>query len=1067
MGDINQRKQYDEFGEDISNTEASLRRLGIELRKNGDEFRPFSDVLDEVASKWKTYTQVQQNDLAKSIAGVRQRENFLVLMEHYNETLDLQAKELDSTGSAMERFGAYSDSVEAKVNDFTNAVQTMWTKVISADAIKSVVEFGTILIQFLDKIGLINIAIAGLATAMVVFSTKIKGVFSSIKSVISVLPNLIGYLFGTKTAFEGSAAAASAFEGVLTFGLSLAISGFITLIVNAIEKQKQFNKTMEDFDAKVEKFRKNISDFSSLKDAQSQIDDLTASIDEMKKSTDFMNKFSMMQIDQQKLDELKKQFDSLNEINDPSGALRGRLMDDMMRLQESIKAYKSEIQPVIDKQKILNDLLAAISAKDIEAQLEALKELEKSAGDETETFSAKLNRLAKTFNDSYGVAEKLSGVLDILKDKDKTTADAVAELVANYDDLTVAGVDIQSMLSDTTNLQQHLSEAIKDQAITQGFVYEQMAGMGQDYMNVTGSQWQSLYTALASMYGTDLSNFKSIAQTKAEIDAELIKTLGANWGNYFNNQTDALNLMIAMAGGSGDTALANKLKGMRDVASSISNISAKIKMPSFSGTKSSSGGGSKNQDTYLDKINNSLDTEADKLKYNIDLENKLIDPLQKQIDLEKDKINAIEDEAELQKDQAEKNHNDILAGLESQKKTYQDQYDILQAQYDQESKINDLLEARNKLIEEQNKLTNILNEKNVRMLIGGEWQYVSDPRAVRDQEKAVQDAQDSLTKLEVKQGQEADLKAIQDQIDAEQNLVDAENTRYDAEIVNIDAVKQAKIDASNSTINTLQTEIDKHNEVIDAYQNQIDNISLFKSATDGLSDSVAKEVDNWNELISALDNAKIAYDAIDMGAISTIANGGSPSSGTASSTPSTSSSSSSAKVSALVATLKSGSKGASVKLLQTALNALGYNAGEIDGSFGPQTASALKAFQKANGLTTDAILGPKTKSAFAAKGYKEGGETTSDDWAYLHKGERILTAGMTEKFNKLFDVLSSSSSWLSHLVSLPQPILAGTSSTTNSGGNITIQNLSVTTPNADTFIRDLQNLSVLGQRVRR
>ena len=58
--------------------------------------------------------------------------------------------------------------------------------------------------------------------------------------------------------------------------------------------------------------------------------------------------------------------------------------------------------------------------------------------------------------------------------------------------------------------------------------------------------------------------------------------------------------------------------------------------------------------------------------------------------------------------------------------------------------------------------------------------------------------------------------------------------------------------------------------------------------------------------------------------------------------------------------LKKGSKGDSVKALQILLNGLGYNCGTPDGSFGAKTDAAVRAFQKAKGLTVDGSVGKAT-----------------------------------------------------------------------------------------------------------
>lgn len=55
-----------------------------------------------------------------------------------------------------------------------------------------------------------------------------------------------------------------------------------------------------------------------------------------------------------------------------------------------------------------------------------------------------------------------------------------------------------------------------------------------------------------------------------------------------------------------------------------------------------------------------------------------------------------------------------------------------------------------------------------------------------------------------------------------------------------------------------------------------------------------------------------------------------------------------------------GCTGDAVKTLQDKLNTLGYNSGNVDGIFGVKTYAAVTAFQKANGLGVDGIVGKLT-----------------------------------------------------------------------------------------------------------
>ena len=51
--------------------------------------------------------------------------------------------------------------------------------------------------------------------------------------------------------------------------------------------------------------------------------------------------------------------------------------------------------------------------------------------------------------------------------------------------------------------------------------------------------------------------------------------------------------------------------------------------------------------------------------------------------------------------------------------------------------------------------------------------------------------------------------------------------------------------------------------------------------------------------------------------------------------------------------------------LQRALAIAGYDPGNPDGTFGPNTEEAVIAFQQANGLSPDGIVGPATAEALS------------------------------------------------------------------------------------------------------
>lgn len=77
--------------------------------------------------------------------------------------------------------------------------------------------------------------------------------------------------------------------------------------------------------------------------------------------------------------------------------------------------------------------------------------------------------------------------------------------------------------------------------------------------------------------------------------------------------------------------------------------------------------------------------------------------------------------------------------------------------------------------------------------------------------------------------------------------------------------------------------------------------------------------------------------------------------------------------------LRDGDYGADVIELQTRLKAVGYDPGEIDGEFGPNTESAVKALQTAAGITVDGEFGPDSLAALVKMEGTDDPDEPADD----------------------------------------------------------------------------------------
>ena len=89
---------------------------------------------------------------------------------------------------------------------------------------------------------------------------------------------------------------------------------------------------------------------------------------------------------------------------------------------------------------------------------------------------------------------------------------------------------------------------------------------------------------------------------------------------------------------------------------------------------------------------------------------------------------------------------------------------------------------------------------------------------------------------------------------------------------------------------------------------------------------------------------------------------------------------------------KYGSRGNEVKQIQTKLKRWGYYKGSVDGIYGSRTLSAVKSFQKKNGLTVDGIAGTKTLNAMGIYSSSSSSNTSSSNSTNLNLLSRLVYA---------------------------------------------------------------------------
>lgn len=113
----------DETGESLNDVEKILKEFGIALRDTNGEFRNMENVLDEIAAKWDYFTDTERSAIAVTAAGTRQRNRFLALMQNYGKAIEYAGVAANSAGTAMSKFEAYQESIEAHMNTLTASAE--------------------------------------------------------------------------------------------------------------------------------------------------------------------------------------------------------------------------------------------------------------------------------------------------------------------------------------------------------------------------------------------------------------------------------------------------------------------------------------------------------------------------------------------------------------------------------------------------------------------------------------------------------------------------------------------------------------------------------------------------------------------------------------------------------------------------------------------------------------------------------------------------------------------------------------------------------------------------------
>lgn len=288
-------KMTDDLGEHLNDVEQVFNGLNIKLRDSSGEFRNMYDVISELANKWTKLDNAEQSWVATSVAGTRQRETFLTLMENWDRAVTLSTTALNSEGMAMDKMSIYLESIEANLNKLKAAVEDLLYSEEIVNVINLVIKAITRLVEgiswLIDKLGGVNSAV--LATVAIFLklksainiakdTEKVSGALKVFSEIAGSGNKTIKVLTSTFSAFKDGVLAGK--DAINIAGKALWASPFvkvaivlagITAIVAAFDALITTTEEYKDILAETQSKLQEVSDKRNALEQKAEVEQLT------------------------------------------------------------------------------------------------------------------------------------------------------------------------------------------------------------------------------------------------------------------------------------------------------------------------------------------------------------------------------------------------------------------------------------------------------------------------------------------------------------------------------------------------------------------------------------------------------------------------------------------------------------------------------------------------------------------------------------------------------------------------------------------------------------------------
>lgn len=120
-------------GTDLNKYSKALMAVGVNIKDVSGELKSMDQILTETASKWETLNKDQQTALAQTVAGVRQYNQFVSLMDNWADFEENLVTAYGATGELDKQAEIFADSWEAARKRVKAAAEDVYDSLINED----------------------------------------------------------------------------------------------------------------------------------------------------------------------------------------------------------------------------------------------------------------------------------------------------------------------------------------------------------------------------------------------------------------------------------------------------------------------------------------------------------------------------------------------------------------------------------------------------------------------------------------------------------------------------------------------------------------------------------------------------------------------------------------------------------------------------------------------------------------------------------------------------------------------------------------------------------------------